>query len=231
MAVRGGSSEEARGPGHGKRRRQPQGTSVIRIHYDTGWGRRITLRGSKRPFSWSTGVEATWTEGHIWTYVWPRSSGVLRFKPLIEDTAWSLGGDYRLQAGSTLDLYPSFGRATGTLHKVHDFHSPQLGNSRTLIISLPPSYAENPLKRYPVLYMHDGQNAFEDSTSFAGVSWRVDQTSHSLAARGLMDEIIVVGVSNTGAGASTSTPPGPPPAGREEPTRTRTSSSTRSSPG
>ena len=35
-----------------------------------------------------------------------------------------------------------------------------------------------PLKRYPVLYMHDGQNDFEDSTSFTGVSWRADRTSH-----------------------------------------------------
>ena len=187
-----------------------EGQSIIHIHYDAGGGRRITLRGSAPPLSWSTGLEATWTRGHIWTYVWPQASGVLEFKPLLDDRAWSVGGNYHLQAGSTVDVYPCFGPAVGTLEKVHDFHSPQLDNRRTLIISLPPSYAENPLKRYPVLYMHDGQNAFEDATSYTGVSWRADKTSHSLAAQGLMEEIIIVGVSNMGPGRVFEYTPGPP---------------------
>jgi predicted alpha/beta superfamily hydrolase len=173
--------------------------SVIRIHYDAGFGRRITLRGSKPPLSWDTGLEATWTPGNVWTYVWPKASGVLEFKPLLDDTAWSVGGNYRFRAGSSVDVYPFFGPPVGTLEKVHEFYSPQLDNRRTLVISLPPSYAENSLKRYPVLYMHDGQNAFEDSTSFAGVSWGADRTSHGLVAQGRMDEIIIVGVYNTGA--------------------------------
>jgi predicted alpha/beta superfamily hydrolase len=184
--------------------------SVIRVHYDAGWGRRITLRGSKSPLAWSAGLEATWTQGNVWTYVWPRSRGVLEFKPLLDDQAWSVGGNYRFRAGSTVDIYPFFRSRTGTLEKVHDFYSPQLDNRRTLTISLPPGYAENPVKRYPVLYMHDGQNAFEDATSFTGVSWRADQTSHALTARGLMDEIIIVGVSNTGHNRVFEYTPGPP---------------------
>jgi predicted alpha/beta superfamily hydrolase len=58
--------------------------------------------------------------------------------------------------------------------------------------------------------MHDGQNAFEDTTSFTGVSWGTDQTSHSLTAQGLMDEIIVVGISNVGSGRVYEYTPGPP---------------------
>jgi predicted alpha/beta superfamily hydrolase len=189
---------------------KPQGSSIIRIHYDAGWGRRISLRGSAPPLSWSTGLEATWGQGHIWTYVWPRASGVLEFKPLLDDRGWSVGGNYQLRAGTTVDVYPFFGPPVGTLRKVHDFHSPQLDNRRTLAISLPPSYAENPHKRYPVLYMHDGQNAFEDSTSFTGVSWGADRTSHSLVAQGLKDEIIIVGVSNVGTGRVFEYTPGPP---------------------
>lgn len=191
-------------------KRSGNGDSVIRVHYDAGWGRRITLRGSKQPLAWSTGLEATWTQGHIWTYVWPKSSGVLEFKPLLDDRAWSVGGNYHLRAGSTVDVYPFFGPPVGILHKVHDFHSPQLDNRRTLVISLPPSYEENPLKRYPVLYMHDGQNAFEDATSFTGVSWGADRTSHSLVAQGLMDEVIIVGVYNTGNARVFEYTPGPP---------------------
>ncbi|HYI01129.1 alpha/beta hydrolase [Hyalangium sp.] len=170
----------------------------IRVHYDAGWGNHLTLRGNKPPFDWSTGVPAIGAEGNVWTFVWPRSSGVLQLKPLLNDRGWSIGGNYRLEAGAPVDIYPFFSPVGGTLHKVHDFHSPQLDNSRTLIISLPPSYAENPLKRYPVLYMHDGQNVFEDATSFTGVSWGVDRTRDSLVVQGLMDEIIVVGISNMG---------------------------------
>ncbi len=182
---------------------------VIRIHYDAGPGRRITLRGSKPPLSWDRGLEATWTPGNVWTYVWPRASDELEFKPLLDDTAWSVGGNYRLRGGTSLDVYPFFGPPEGTLEKVHDFYSPQLDNRRTLVISLPPSYAQNPGKRYPVLYMHDGQNVFEDSTSFTGVSWRADKTSHSLLAHGLMDEILIVGVSNAGQRRVYEYTPGP----------------------
>jgi predicted alpha/beta superfamily hydrolase len=192
------------------KRRAPQRTSLIRVHYDAGWGHRITLRGSKAPLSWHAGREATWTEGNVWNYLWTGSSGVLQFKPLLDDTAWAVGGNYRLEAGSTVEVYPFFGAPVGSLDKVHGFHSPQLGNQRTLVISLPPSYSENPLKRYPVLYMHDGQNAFEDATSFAGVSWGADRTAHSLAARGLMEEVIIVGVSNSGPGRVFEYTPGPP---------------------
>ncbi|WP_224369465.1 alpha/beta hydrolase [Hyalangium versicolor] len=172
--------------------------SIIRIHYDAGWGRRITVRGSTSPLTWSTGQDAQGVQEHVWTYVWRKSARRLEFKPLLDDHGWSVGGNYRFQEGSTVDVFPFFGPPVGTLRKEHDFYSPQLDNRRTLVISLPPSYEENRQKRYPVLYMHDGQNAFEDSASFAGVSWGADRTSHSLVTQGLMDEVIIVGVYNVG---------------------------------
>jgi len=172
--------------------------TLIRIHYAAGPSTRITVRGSKAPVDWNAGIPAMKTEDHVWTYTWPRSRGTLEFKPLLDDSAWSIGANYRVQAGATVDVFPSFTPAGSTLHKVHDFHSPQLGNSRTLIISLPPSYAENPHKRYPVLYLHDGQNVFEDATSFTGVSWGVAQTRDALAGQGLVDEFIGVGIYNMG---------------------------------
>jgi predicted alpha/beta superfamily hydrolase len=104
-----------------------------------------------------------------------------------------------VKAGATVDLYPFFQAQGGSLVKVNNFSSPQLGNSRTLRIYLPPSYGQNPLKRYPVLYMHDGQNLFEASTAFGGVEWQVDETADSLINSGQLDELIVVGVDNGGA--------------------------------
>src|SRR6185503_15229797 len=119
----------------------------------------------------SAGQSATWTAGNVWVYSWPDSTGDVDLKPLIDDATWSTGGNYHVRVGATLDVYPFFGPSVGRLQKVYNFYSPQLNNSRTIIVYLPPSYYENTAKRYPVLYMHDGQNVFEASTSLGGVEW------------------------------------------------------------
>jgi predicted alpha/beta superfamily hydrolase len=61
---------------------------------------------------------------------------------------------------------------------------------RDLYAYLPPSY-ERAQQRFPVLYMHDGRNLFDEPLSFNG-EWRVDETMEVLAAEGI--EAIVVGV-------------------------------------
>jgi predicted alpha/beta superfamily hydrolase len=68
---------------------------------------------------------------------------------------------------------------------------------RDVIIWFPPSYDESTSKRYPVLYMHDGQNIIDPATSAFGIDWQVDETSDSLINENLMNEIIVVGIYNT----------------------------------
>ena len=64
---------------------------------------------------------------------------------------------------------------------------------RDLYAYLPPSYGNE--GRFPVLYMHDGQNLFDEPTSANG-EWRVDETMEELAREGI--EAIVVGVPNAG---------------------------------
>ena len=72
---------------------------------------------------------------------------------------------------------------------------PGLGRERRVQVYLPPGYATSN-KRYAVLYMHDGQNLFDERTSFAG-EWGVDETLDELArTQGL--EVIVVGIENGG---------------------------------
>lgn len=53
------------------------------------------------------------------------------------------------------------------------FYMPQLDRRRRIQVYLPEGYASSK-QRYPVLYMHDGQNLFDDKTSFAG-EWGVDE--------------------------------------------------------
>jgi predicted alpha/beta superfamily hydrolase len=68
---------------------------------------------------------------------------------------------------------------------------------RDIIIWLPPDYATNTAARYPVLYMHDGQNLMDNATAFAG-EWRVDETATELIASKQVEPVIIVGVYNTG---------------------------------
>ncbi len=72
---------------------------------------------------------------------------------------------------------------------------PSLERTRTLRIYLPPSYVTSD-RRYPVIYMHDGQNLFDAASSFAG-EWGVDETLDALA-RTHRFEAIVVGIDNGG---------------------------------
>lgn len=76
------------------------------------------------------------------------------------------------------------------------FVIPGLNRQRTVRLYLPPGY-ERAQRRYPVVYMHDGQNLFDDATAYAG-EWGVDETLNALAtSRGL--KLIVVGIDNGGA--------------------------------
>ena len=63
------------------------------------------------------------------------------------------------------------------------FEMPQLGRRRRVLVYLPADYAARPNRRYPVLYLHDGQNVFDDATSYGG-EWGVDETLDRLRATG-----------------------------------------------
>jgi predicted alpha/beta superfamily hydrolase len=93
----------------------------------------------------------------------------------------------------TWDRYEA-GAVSGEIRIARDVHSPQLNNRRNLLVHLPPSYSHSN-RRYPVIYMHDGQNLFDAATSYAG-EWHVDDTMLALAAEGR--EAIIVGIPNSG---------------------------------
>jgi predicted alpha/beta superfamily hydrolase len=73
------------------------------------------------------------------------------------------------------------------------FFMPQLNRHRRVWIYLPPGYASS-RNKYPVLYMHDGQNIFDAFTSAYG-EWGVDEALDTLGAR--YKEMIVVGIDNS----------------------------------
>ena len=87
--------------------------------------------------------------------------------------------------------------ATGDL-RIHEFKSQVFRNTRFIRVWLPPGYDEpsEQARRYPVLYLNDGQNLFEPALSFTGIEWQVDETADQLIREGVIDPMIVVGIDN-----------------------------------
>jgi predicted alpha/beta superfamily hydrolase len=86
----------------------------------------------------------------------------------------------------------------GQLRKYDNFRSKFLRNQRDIVVYAPPDYDQQPERRYPVLYMHDGQNLFDAATAFNGQDWHVAQTADYAISAGLVEPLIVVGLYNTG---------------------------------
>ena len=70
-------------------------------------------------------------------------------------------------------------------------------NSRHVDVWIPSNYDPNASQKYKVLYMHDGQNAFNPATSYAGVDWGVDEALDQLIKEGKVPPTIVVAIWNT----------------------------------
>ncbi len=101
---------------------------------------------------------------------------------------------------------PSRGTITGDVEIHLDFEATRLGNRRPIIVLLPPGYRDDIEHRYPVLYMHDGQNLFDAETSFIGVEWSVDEAANRLIEEGQIEPLIIVGIYNTSNRAYEYTP-------------------------
>ncbi len=105
----------------------------------------------------------------------------------------SMVGCGHSQAATNVDK-PSTAQLEVSLLK-EQLEIPGLNRKRQIRLYLPPGYARSN-ERYPVLYMHDGQNLFDDATAYAG-EWHVDETLNALARAGKL-ELIVVGIDNGG---------------------------------
>src|SRR4051794_39552909 len=87
---------------------------------------------------------------------------------------------------------------TDSVQLHHNFISSLVPYRRDLIVYLPPAY-EHSSERYPVLYLHDGQNLFDPETAYVrGMDWKVDETADALIRAGEIAPLIIVGIFNTG---------------------------------
>lgn len=79
------------------------------------------------------------------------------------------------------------------------FKSRFLPGERDLTVYLPPGYEQQPQRRFPVLYLHDGQNLFDPQTAFvAGQCWRVREHADEEIHAGRVEPLLIVGIGNAG---------------------------------
>jgi predicted alpha/beta superfamily hydrolase len=108
------------------------------------------------------------------------------------------------QEGSKAAAEPAFKPlppSKNPIERLHcySFHSTILPDDRTISVYLPPQYRDEPERRFPVFYLHDGQNLFDPYTSFvAGHTWRAGSTADRMSTSGQSEPVILVGIANTG---------------------------------
>jgi predicted alpha/beta superfamily hydrolase len=171
-------------------------TTTIRVHYPAG-SSTLALRGSALPLGWDQGVALAAGADDTWSASFESLAAGLDFKPLLDDGVWSLGPNYHVEPGASVDVYPRFHQLAGQYFQDAPLTSALLGNTRGVWVYLPPTYLENARASFPVLYMHDGQNLFDPAASFNGQTWKVGETMDAAALDGSIAEAVVIGIENT----------------------------------
>ncbi len=89
---------------------------------------------------------------------------------------------------------------TGDFRRHPRFRSRFLPSEHTLLVYRPPGYGDDRTRRFPVLYLQDGQNVFDRATSATGEEWCVDETAQRLIEADAIEPIIIVAIYHAGHG-------------------------------
>jgi len=131
--------------------------------------------------SWNS--QAVYISGQIpenFAFIASRDTNII-----IRPMAWGIGEHQMIGVGVTGKVEYHSGLVVEGLNYPKD-----------VVVWLPPGY-KNSKERYPVLYMHDGQNVFDPATSFLGIDWQADETADSLIRQEVITGIIIVAISNS----------------------------------
>ncbi len=103
---------------------------------------------------------------------------------------------------STAAMAPAFTAASDLkfrLFKHNQFESALVDDRHDFVVYVPPMYAVEVERLFPVLFMQDGQNLFDPETSFIkGNYWRLGETADALILAGEIEPLVMVGIYNTG---------------------------------
>jgi predicted alpha/beta superfamily hydrolase len=173
---------------------------TVQIVYPLRSG-RIVLRAD---MNWEQDIEAESVSenGTVFVFRLSVNRPYFYFKPCIVEGnvfRWARGNNYLAIVDTltpaTKEVWPYFFDGLGgTISEATEVPSTLYPDGRRIRVYFPPGYAENTLKRYPVLYMHDGNNLFFPHEAFTGEEWKVDETMNALDAMSTIDKVIVVGI-------------------------------------
>ncbi|MEM7317319.1 MAG: alpha/beta hydrolase-fold protein, partial [Planctomycetota bacterium] len=151
------------------------------------WTHQMLVEQSRR-------IEYKYTQGS-----WDREGATAKGRPL---SNFSLNVTKSVTQTDRIDHWTDKNRPPKTDGQITGrarYHRQMKGRGirpRDIVVWLPPGYEASD-KRYPVLYMHDGQNVFDPQTSAFGRDWQVDETCTRMITEGEIEPLIVVGIYNT----------------------------------
>ena len=100
----------------------------------------------------------------------------------------------------------------GRIERISGFPSQILGNAREVTVYLPAGYDEREDRRYPVLYVQDGQNLFDASRAYVpGNHWRLQEAADAAIGERTAEPMIIVGIDHAGPGRADEYTPVPDP--------------------
>jgi predicted alpha/beta superfamily hydrolase len=173
----------------------------------------VGVRGNASPLSWSVSLPAHDADHDgqyrlVVAFPSPPSKGIVAYKFKVDgrdnpNDGWETGPNRPLVVdrprvsiardfdGTPIDFPHTI---TGDV-RLHARFASRFVAPRDVNVLLPAGYDQDRSRRYPVVYMHDGQNLFDSSRS-SGAEWRVDETMLSLIRARVVEPIIVVGINS-----------------------------------
>lgn len=184
----------------------------VNVHFPAGQGRMVLCTDD----DWERELEPSEVsaDGQTSTFVLESTRLYCYLKPGLRTAGdalrWTVGRNALLLLTSTADadVYPYFeGSEHGSFSELIELDSSILGRKHLVRLYLPPGYHQNPLRKYPVLYMQDGKSLFFPEEAFLRKEWAVDEVLHLLDQMSATDRAVVVGI-HSGDRASEYTKPG-----------------------
>jgi predicted alpha/beta superfamily hydrolase len=199
---------------------EPFGVTVelsidMRGPISNGWfdpsSETVGVRGNVSPLTWNSTLVAHDADRDgqyrlVVAFPFGPSDAVVAYKFKVEgrdnpNDGWETGPNRPLRVDRTrvaiareFDGAPiEFPHSIAGDVRLHSGFQSRFVSPRNVRILLPASYERERTRRYPVLYMHDGQNLFDTSSS-SGAEWRVDETTAGLERHRSIDPFIVVGI-------------------------------------
>ncbi|MCE2660077.1 MAG: hypothetical protein LW854_17860 [Rubrivivax sp.] len=191
------------------------GDEVAAGRFRPDQGDTLGLRGGWWPLQWQRSVTLVRREGSAWWELTlrvaqpPVGGQPIPHKLRIEragqgpEAGWEEGANRLLPTATpSLTLRRRFNappelapvQRTGDIENLGPVASAHV-DARRVQVWLPPGYHTQPERRWPVLYLHDGQNVFDAQA--AGSEWRFDETAQRLALAGVIAPPLIVAVDST----------------------------------